>query len=112
MSERAAPPVSAGERRWLALAVLCVAQFMLILDISAVNVALPGIGHDLNLKRDALTWAVSAYTLAFGGLMVLGGRLVDSFGAHRLLRIGLVVFVAASVTTGLARSGGMLIGGR
>jgi EmrB/QacA subfamily drug resistance transporter len=106
------PSTNAGRRAWLALAVLCLAQFMLILDISAVNVALPGIGHDLGLGRVALTWVVSAYTLTFGGFMVLGGRLADSIGAHRMLRVGLVVFVGASAATGLARSGGMLVAGR
>ncbi|WP_329151139.1 hypothetical protein OG275_17210 [Streptomyces niveus] len=69
-------------RRWQALALLGVAQFMLILDVTVVAIALPHIGADLDLSRSALTWVVSAYTLTFGGLMLLGGRGADLFGAR------------------------------
>ena len=101
-----------GRRRWVALTLLCLAQFMLILDITAVNVALPSMARDLLLSREALTWAVTAYTLCFGGLMILGGRLADALGARRVMLTGLVVFVAASAATGLAQNTAMLIGGR
>ncbi|MBT2227697.1 DHA2 family efflux MFS transporter permease subunit [Nonomuraea sp. NEAU-A123] len=99
-------------RRWPALVLLCVAQFMLILDVTVINVALPSIGADLHLDRVPLTWAVTSYTLCFGGLMLLGGRLGDTFGARRILLTGLIVFVLASLVTGLATGGPMLIGGR
>lgn len=99
-------------RRWTALVLLCLAQLMLIVDITVVQVALPSIGDDLGLGREALTWVVTAYTLVFGGLMVFGGRLADAFGARRALLFGLVVFTAASLVCGLATSGGMLIAGR
>lgn len=99
-------------RRWTALVLLCVAQFMLILDVTVINVALPSIGTDLHLDRVTLTWAVTAYTLCFGGLMLLGGRLGDTFGARRVLLAGLAVFTLASLATGLAASGPLLIVGR
>jgi EmrB/QacA subfamily drug resistance transporter len=99
-------------RRWTALVLLCLAQLMLIVDITVVQVALPSIGDDLGLGREALTWVVTAYTLVFGGLMVLGGRLADAFGARRTLLVGLVLFTAASLVCGLAANGGMLIAGR
>ena len=101
-----------GQRRWVALGLLCLAQFMLILDITAVNVALPGIGAGLHLGREGLTWTVTAYTLCFGSLMILGGRLADALGARRVLLAGLVLFVAASAATGLAPDAATLLGGR
>src|SRR4030088_2611051 len=101
-----------GSRRWLALGLLCLAQLMLILDITVVNVALPDIGSGLGLDRATLTWVLAAYTMVFGGLMLLGGRLADHFGARRVLLTGLVVFVAASTVSGLAANGAMLITGR
>ncbi|MEW9527336.1 MFS transporter [Microbispora sp. NPDC049125] len=104
-----APP---DPRRWTALALLCVAQFMLVLDVTVINVALPAIGRGLHLDRETLTWAVTAYTLCFGGLMLLGGRLTDAFGARRVLVSGLAVFVAASLVTGSAAGPAVLIGGR
>src|SRR5689334_13031004 len=99
-------------RRWAALALLSLAQFMLILDITAVNVALPSIAKDLVLSREALTWAVTSYTVCFGGLMILGGRLADALGSRRVMLTGLVVFIAASAVTGLAHNTATLIGGR
>lgn len=102
----------AEPRRWLALAALSVAQFMLILDVTVVNVALPDIRTDLGLSREALTWVVTAYALAFGGLMLLGGRLADLFGARRLLMTGLAIFTAASLVSGLAADAGVLLAGR
>ena len=104
-----APPVS---RRWWVLVLLCLAQFMVILDVTVVNVALPSIGSDLHLGRQTLTWVVTAYTLVFGGLMLLGGRLADAVGARRSLLAGLALFTLASLTSGLASSGDVLIAGR
>ncbi|QFY13454.1 MFS transporter [Nonomuraea phyllanthi] len=97
---------------WGLLVLLCLAQFMLIVDITVVQVALPTIGTDLALGRESLTWVVTTYTLCFGGLMVLGGRLADAWGARRTLMAGLGLFTAASLACGLAGSGAMLIAGR
>ncbi|MFF2642484.1 MFS transporter [Streptomyces niveus] len=99
-------------RRWQALALLGVAQFMLILDVTVVAIALPHIGADLDLSRSALTWVVSAYTLTFGGLMLLGGRGADLFGARGLVLGGLATFTAASLVVGLAGGAEVLIAGR
>ncbi|WP_232320345.1 MFS transporter [Herbidospora daliensis] len=101
-----------SEGRWRLLALLGVAQFMLILDVTVVAIALPHIGDDLGLARDALTWVVSAYTLMFGGFMLLGGRLADLVGARRVVLAGLLLFTIASLVTGLAQNAPMLIGGR
>ncbi|MFW6722618.1 MFS transporter [Streptomyces sp. MAR4 CNY-716] len=98
--------------RWRILGFLGMAQLMLILDVTVVAIALPHIGDDLGLGRAALTWTVSAYTLTFGGLMLLGGRIADLIGPKRVVLAGLLVFTAASLTTGLAESGGALVGGR
>ena len=106
------PKESADPRRGVALAVISAAQFMLILDITVVNVALPDLGSDLDLSRTALTWTVSAYTLFFGGLMLLGGRLADVFGARSVMLTGLTIFTLASLATGLAQDEILLIGGR
>lgn len=108
-AEMDAPP---RPRRWIALVLLCLAQLMLIVDITVVQVALPSIGDELGLGREALTWVVTAYTLVFGGLMVFGGRLADALGARRVLFSGLALFTAASLLCGLAASGGLLITGR
>ncbi len=98
--------------KWLVLGLLAFVQFMLVVDITVVQIALPSIGTDLGLGRESLTWVVTTYTLVFGGLMILGGRLADLFGARRTLLIGLVIFTAASAAAGLAGSGARLIGGR
>lgn len=100
------------QSRWLVLGLLAFVQFMLVVDITVVQIALPSIGADLGLGRESLTWVVTTYTLMFGGLMILGGRLADLFGARRTLLIGLVIFTAASAAGGLAGSGTLLIGGR
>jgi MFS family permease len=107
-----APQEAADPRRWKALAVIGLAQFMLILDLTVINVALPGLGADLDLSRSAFTWAVSAYVLFFGGLLLLGGRLADVFGARRLMLTGLAIFTLASLASGLAQNEILLIGGR
>jgi EmrB/QacA subfamily drug resistance transporter len=106
------PQESADPRRWKALAVISVAQFMLILDLTVVNVALPDLGADLDLSRSAFTWAVSAYVLFFGGLMLLGGRFADAFGARSVMLTGVVIFTLASLASGLAQNEILLIGGR
>src|SRR5690348_1639197 len=85
---QAAAPGPRG-RRWTVLVLLAVAQLMLILDVTVVNVALPDIGVALRLSRDGLPWVMTAYTLCFGGLMLLGGRLPDRFGPRRLTLAGL-----------------------
>ncbi|MFE4261048.1 MFS transporter [Streptomyces sp. NPDC056883] len=99
-------------RRWLILALLCTAQFMLIVDVTVVNVALPTIGAELGLNAGALTWVVTAYTLFFGSLLLLGGRLGDLLGRRRMFLVGLTLFTAASLASGLAESGGLLITAR
>ncbi|MEV6826020.1 MFS transporter [Amycolatopsis sp. NPDC051102] len=103
------PPAA---RRWKALAAICLAQFMLMLDSTVINVALPAIQTDLGLSRPQLTWAVSSYVLFLGGLLLLGGRLADTFGARAMLLTGLALFTLASLTSALAQNGTMLIGGR
>ncbi|MEV0318486.1 DHA2 family efflux MFS transporter permease subunit [Streptomyces sp. NPDC050659] len=101
-----------GTHPWAALTLLCLAQFMLVLDVTVVNVALPSMAADLDLGRTALTWVVTTYTLCFGGLMLLGGRLADVLGARRTLLAGLAVFTAASLVTGLAGNAATLLVGR
>ncbi|MFI1221146.1 MULTISPECIES: MFS transporter [Streptomyces] len=106
------PTRTPDPRRWKILGLVGVAQLMLILDVTVVAIALPHLGADLGLEREALTWVVSGYTLAFGGLLLLGGRAADLFGARRLVLLGLVLFAGASLLAGLAESGGMLLAGR
>jgi sugar phosphate permease len=98
------PQESADPRRWKALAAISVAQFMLILDLTVVNVALPDLGTDLDLSRSAFTWAISAYVLFFGGLLLLGGRFADVFGARPVMLTGVVSFTLASLASGLAQT--------
>ncbi|XRQ09488.1 MFS transporter [Actinomadura welshii] len=98
--------------RWRILGFLGVAQLMLILDVTVVAIALPNIETDLGLSRQAVTWTVSAYTLTFGGLMLLGGRAADLLGAKRVVLTGLLIFTAASLVTGFAGSAAPLLGGR
>jgi EmrB/QacA subfamily drug resistance transporter len=97
---------------WLVLVLICFAQFMVVLDATVVNVALPSIQSDLGLSEANLQWVVNAYTLVFGGFLLLGGRAGDILGRKRLFLFGLVVFTVASLLNGLANSEGMLIGGR
>ncbi|MFE0170833.1 MFS transporter [Streptomyces sp. NPDC059002] len=106
------PNTPPGRHTWTLLVLLCLAQFMLVLDVTVVNVALPSMAADLGLGRTALTWVVTAYALCFGGLMLLGGRLADVFGARRTLLTGLALFTAASLLTGLAPNAAALIAGR
>jgi EmrB/QacA subfamily drug resistance transporter len=97
------------KRRWYALALLAVAQFVVVLDASIVNVALPSIGADLNFSQANLAWVVNAYVLTFGGFLLLGGRMADLLGRRRVFIGGLILFAIASLAGGLAQSEGQLI---
>src|SRR3954452_3990148 len=101
-----------SDRRWSALALIVTAQFMVILDIAIVNVALPSIKSDLHFSQQNLQWVVSAYAILFGGTLLLGGRLADLFGRRRLFVWGLALFAASSLLCGIAWSEGSLIGFR
>src|SRR3954447_16861517 len=96
----------------LILAVVCVAQFMVVLDVSIVNVALPDIRHDLGMSQSGLAWVLNAYTLAFAGFLLLGGRAADLYGRKRLFLMGVALFSGASLLGGLAQTGGQLIAPR
>jgi EmrB/QacA subfamily drug resistance transporter len=100
---------SSERRRWLVLAVTVVAQFMVILDVSVVNVALPSIKHDLHFSQESLQWVITAYAILFGGTLLLGGRLADLLGRRRLFMTGVAVFTLGSLLSGLAWSEGALI---
>jgi EmrB/QacA subfamily drug resistance transporter len=102
----------ADRRRWIALVVLCAGFLMIILDQTIVNVALPSIQTDLHFSQSALAWVVNAYLIAFGGLLLLVGRLGDLIGRRRIFLAGLIVFTVASLVCGLADSRGLLIGAR
>ncbi len=104
--------IRSTDRRWLAVAVLAVAQFMVFLDETVVNVALPSIKGDLGFSQSSLAWVVNAYILVFGGLLLLGGRMADLFGRRRIFLIGTALFGVASLVDGLAGSEGMLLGAR
>jgi EmrB/QacA subfamily drug resistance transporter len=101
-----------ADHRWLALALVCLAQFMVILDIAIVTLALPSIKGALHFSETGLQWAISAYTLTFGGLLLLGGRIGDLLGRRRVLMAGLAIFTGASLVCGLASSSAMLIAAR
>src|SRR6201989_1170552 len=96
-------------RRWIALAVIVAAQFMVVLDVAIVNVALPTIKTDLNFSQESLQWVVTAYSILFGGVLLLGGRMADLIGRRRLFIAGLALFTASSLLDGLAWSEGSLI---
>jgi EmrB/QacA subfamily drug resistance transporter len=100
------------DRRWVALTLLCVAQFVVVLDASIVNVALPTIGRALKFTESNLPWVVNAYVLTFGGFLLLGGRMADLLGRRRVFMAGLVLFALASLAGGLATSSGQLIAAR
>lgn len=103
------PAESRSSRRWLALAVLALAQFLVVLDASIINIALPEMGRALGLEPSLLSWVITAYVLPFGGLLLLGGRLADRYGHRRIFLIGVAGFIAASLTAGLSVNGGMLL---
>ena len=96
-------------RRWLALAVIVAAQFMVVLDVAIVNVALPSIKTDLHFSQESLQWVITAYSIFFGGVLLLGGRLADLLGRRRLFMAGLLLFTISSLLDGLAWSEGSLI---
>jgi EmrB/QacA subfamily drug resistance transporter len=107
-----APGTRSETNRWLVLVLVCIAQFMVILDATIVNVALPSIQHGLHFSASSLQWIVNAYTLVFGGFLLLGGRASDLLGRQRLFVAGLVVFTGASLLNAVATSSGLLVGGR
>src|SRR5262249_2161424 len=96
-------------RRWRAFAVLAVAYFMTIVDLTIVNVSLPTIGRALHFSESNLQWVVTAYGITFGGFLLLGGRAADLLGRRRIFMLGLAIFTAASLGCGLARNDGLLI---
>jgi len=104
--------VGTARHKWLALALLATVQFMVVLDIAIVNVALPSIKIDLGFSQENLQWVISAYALVFGGFLLLGGRAADLLGRRRIFIAGLVIFSLASLLAGLAWSEGSLIGAR
>jgi MFS family permease len=91
-------------RRWISLALVVTAQFMVILDATIVNVALPSIQRDLGFARENLQWVISAYAIMFGGTLLLGGRLADLLGRRRLLLVGLALFSFSSLQVGDQRA--------
>src|ERR1700741_2915813 len=103
---------SRSSNPWVVLVLICLAQFMVVLDATIVNVALPSIQKDLGLSAANLQWIINAYTLVFAGFLLLGGRAGDLIGRKRLFLIGLVIFTTASLLDGLAVNSAMLIGSR
>ena len=101
-----------GRRRWAALVVLVAAQFMVVLDVAIVNVALPTIKDDLHFSQEGLQWVITAYALLFGGVLLLGGRLADLLGRRRMFMLGLALFTVSSLLDGVAWSEASLIGFR
>src|ERR671917_2519530 len=105
-------PSAVHPRRWTALAVIALAQFMVIADTSIIGVALPDIRADLGFSPEGLSWVFNAYVIAFGGLLLLGGRLADLFGAKRVFTTGWAVLAAGSLVAGVADSAGLEIAAR
>ena len=101
--------LTGADRRWVGLAVIVTAQFMVVLDVAIVNVALPTIKTDLHFSESSLQWVVTAYSILFGGMLLLGGRMADLLGRRRLFMAGLALFTASSLLDGLAWSEGSLI---
>src|SRR5437763_5983777 len=112
MSSEIVTQAAAGtqdRRRWAALAIIVAAQFMVVLDVAIVNVALPSIKNDLHFTQESLQWVITAYSILFGGALLLGGRLADLLGRRRLFVAGLALFTVSSLLDGLAWSEGSLI---
>jgi EmrB/QacA subfamily drug resistance transporter len=105
-------PAASERRRWIALAVLCLGQLMMVLDATIVNVALPSIQRELHFTQANLTWVIDGYMITFGGFLLLAGRFGDLVGRKRVFLTGLVLFVAASILCGVSDSQAMLIGAR
>ena len=112
MNLTSASPLSPARQRWATLLVVCLAQLMIVLDVTIVNVALPSIQHDLHFSQANLTWVVSAFLITFGSLLLLAGRLGDLLGRRRVFLAGVVLFTGASMLCGVASSQGLLIGAR
>jgi len=112
MSHAFPAPISTRDDRWLALAVLCTGMLMIVLDATIVNVALPAIQRDLGFDQSSLAWVVNAYLIAFGGVLLLAGRLGDLVGRRRIFLLGLTVFTLASFACGMSVSGETLIAAR
>ena len=106
------PSLRDDRRRWIALYVLCTGMLMIVVDATIVNVALPTIKDDLGFSQSSLAWVVNAYLIAFGGLLLLSGRIGDLIGQRRVFLIGLAVFTTASLLCGISQNQGMLIGAR
>src|SRR5947199_6380957 len=106
------PLALTARRKDLALVLLAVTQFVIVLDASIVNVALPSIGRALDFSEQNLSWVVNAYTLTFGGFLLLGGRLADLMGRRRMFIVGLGLFSVASFAGGVAQSDTWLIAAR
>ena len=101
--------IDSNRKRWVALAVIVAAQFMVVLDVAIVNVALPSIKTDLHFTQESLQWVITAYAIMFGGVLLLGGRMADLLGRRRMFMAGLVLFTTSSLLSGLAWSEGSLI---
>jgi len=115
MSNQTMSLTATGRRNiptWTVLALCCAAQFMVVLDISIVNVALPQMRHDLGLSATGQQWVINAYTLTFAGFLMLGGRAADLFGRRRIFMLGLALFTVCSLVGGLAQNGAWLIAAR
>src|SRR3954454_8255006 len=112
MTATSAPVPVPDRRRASALIVVCLAQLMIVLDVTIVNVALPSIQHDLHFRQASLTWVVNAFLVTFGSLLLLAGRLGDLAGRKRVFLAGVVTFTVASLLCGVAPSGGALIAAR
>src|ERR1700733_8843518 len=110
--DRPTAGATSDRSRWLAVYVLCVGMLMIVLDVTIVNVALPTIQQDLHFSTSSLAWVVNAYLIAFGGLLLLAGRLGDLVGRRRIFLAGVGLFTAASLACGLADSQTMLIAAR
>src|SRR5215470_6444273 len=103
-------PQSASRRKWMALVVVCLAQLMMVVDMTIVNVALPVVQRDLRFTQADLTWVVNAYLIAFGSFMLMAGRLGDLVGRKRVFMTGVLIFTAASAVCGFADDRLVLIG--
>src|SRR5688500_18398166 len=112
MTTTASAASSTSSRRWLALALIAAAQFIVIMDTSIIGVALPKMQADLGFSPQDLSWVFNAYVVAFGGLLLLGGRLSDLYGARRMFSLGWIILAAGSLLAGFAGSVGVELTGR
>src|ERR1700760_459644 len=112
LSEQVSRSTPSARGKNLALLLLAMTQFVIVIDASIVNVALPSIGAHLHFARDDLSWVVNSYTLTFGGFLLLGGRMADLLGRRRMFMLGLIVFSLASFAGGIAQSEAWLIAAR